>query len=135
MQIMTFSGLQRIWLVEQDSIWWWWTICYRLLVCEIIVFICKDITRDFLKFPMTSTSSFQDKFVMFDVSSNRFLLSISCGGGHRTWDFDVDKMRSTFAFIKKRQIILHQNSFRIQKSLIKVRLVLFSIQEFLFEMW
>ncbi|XP_046645596.1 WD repeat-containing protein 6-like [Daphnia pulicaria] len=45
-----------------------------------------------------------DRFVVWSSEQQRSLMQVPCGGGHRSWDFDVTSSDVTFLFIKDRHI-------------------------------
>lgn len=53
---------------------------------------------------MNDSSFPQDRFVVWSSQQQRSLMQVPCGGGHRSWDFDVSSDHVTFLFIKDRQI-------------------------------
>lgn len=46
----------------------------------------------------------QDRFVVWSNQQQRSLMQVPCGGGHRSWDFDVTSSEVTFLFIKDKHI-------------------------------
>lgn len=49
-------------------------------------------------------SILQDRFVVWSSEQQRSLMHVSCGGGHRSWDFDATSSEVTFLFVKDKQI-------------------------------
>nr|CAH0107907.1 unnamed protein product [Daphnia galeata] len=45
-----------------------------------------------------------DRFVVWSNQQQRSLMQVPCGGGHRSWDFDVTSSDVTFLFIKDKHI-------------------------------
>ncbi|XP_067139666.1 tRNA (34-2'-O)-methyltransferase regulator WDR6 [Centruroides vittatus] len=61
-------------------------------------------------------------FVVWDLYLNQSIMEISCGGGHRSWDFSIDEnYNSTFACIRKNEVFYgRKNIYNImQKSIVK----------------
>ncbi|KAL3864776.1 hypothetical protein ACJMK2_006430 [Sinanodonta woodiana] len=50
-----------------------------------------------------------NKFVLWSVEENQRLLEITCGGGHRAWDFTQEGKMTRFTYIKSREIVLHDS--------------------------
>ncbi|XP_053154875.1 WD repeat-containing protein 6 isoform X2 [Hemicordylus capensis] len=49
-------------------------------------------------------------FVLWSASSNEKLLSIPCGGGHRSWSLTRSLSAQTFAYVKSGDVIVFQSS-------------------------
>lgn len=52
------------------------------------------------------------------------VMTVECGGGHRSWDFSLDaKAEATFAAIKKKDVIFRKENLHhvLNKSVLKVR--------------
>ncbi|XP_060095373.1 tRNA (34-2'-O)-methyltransferase regulator WDR6 [Heteronotia binoei] len=48
-------------------------------------------------------------FVLWDVSSNEMLLSIPCGGGHRSWSHTHRLSAETFAYVRSGDVVVYQS--------------------------
>ncbi|KAL8212806.1 UNVERIFIED_CONTAM: hypothetical protein K2H54_058812 [Gekko kuhli] len=48
-------------------------------------------------------------FVLWDASSNETLLSIPCGGGHRSWSYTRSLSAETFAYVKAGDVVVFQS--------------------------
>ncbi|XP_054834503.1 WD repeat-containing protein 6 [Eublepharis macularius] len=48
-------------------------------------------------------------FVLWNANSNETLLSIPCGGGHRSWSYTHCPSAETFAYIKSGDVVVYQN--------------------------
>ena len=65
---------------------------------------------------------------MFSVNDNQRLLSIACGGGHRTWDFayDADLCRASFSYLKTHDVVSCTAQMELrQHKVLKVRVCQF----------
>ncbi|XP_060127257.1 tRNA (34-2'-O)-methyltransferase regulator WDR6 isoform X2 [Zootoca vivipara] len=50
-----------------------------------------------------------DRFVLWSASSNEMLLSVPCGGGHRSWSYAHCLQVGTFAYIKSGDVVVYQS--------------------------
>ncbi|XP_077781245.1 tRNA (34-2'-O)-methyltransferase regulator WDR6 isoform X3 [Podarcis muralis] len=50
-----------------------------------------------------------DRFVLWSASSNEMLLSVPCGGGHRSWSYAHRLQAGTFAYVKSGDVVVHQS--------------------------
>ncbi|XP_071154129.1 tRNA (34-2'-O)-methyltransferase regulator WDR6-like [Mytilus edulis] len=63
-----------------------------------------------------------DSFILFSVNNNQKLVKIPCGGGHRTWDCQINQDKISFVYLKVRDVVLcntdlHTNQFILKESL------------------
>lgn len=49
------------------------------------------------------------QFVLWDANSNETLLSIPCGGGHRSWSYTRHLSAEAFAYIKSGDVVVYQS--------------------------
>lgn len=67
----------------------------------------------------------QKYFIVWSTALESTVMSVECGGGHRSWDFHLtENGKATFTAIKKKDIIFctEDLSFTLNKSIIKVNI-------------
>ena len=62
----------------------------------------------------------QEQFVVWSVRDNQKLLEVTCGGGHRAWDFCCHGNTATFLYVKAREVKVARVNTRSNQTILKV---------------
>ncbi|XP_013403103.1 WD repeat-containing protein 6 [Lingula anatina] len=58
------------------------------------------------------------KFVVWSLNHNQKLLEVECGGGHRTWDFDLGRERCTFVYLKAKEVVMCKGAIKLEEPIL-----------------
>lgn len=50
------------------------------------------------------------EFIIYNLSNENIVVRIPCGGGHRSWDCVISHTKASFAYIKDKQVHVHDLS-------------------------
>lgn len=50
------------------------------------------------------------EFIIYNLSNENIIVRIPCGGGHRSWDCIISHTKARFAYIKDKQVHVHNLS-------------------------
>ncbi|XP_071571195.1 tRNA (34-2'-O)-methyltransferase regulator WDR6-like isoform X1 [Temnothorax nylanderi] len=55
----------------------------------------------------------QVEFIIYDLLNENVVVRIPCGGGHRSWDCIISHAKASFAYIKDKQVHVHDLSYSL----------------------
>jgi len=61
-------------------------------------------------------------FIVWSIQQNQKILEVSCGGGHRAWDYCSQGNTATFVYVKVREVKVNRIVNKSNQTILKVNI-------------